>query len=89
MSIKPYDELPWWCQILWPWFGPPWYEQVEDLEAYLAAVWCALHLSAAERADLLAGNDAVAGDRGHPSCAEADAGQWERTGDLPGEDGRP
>ena len=36
MSMKPYDELPWWCQLLWPWFGPPWYEQVEDLDAYLA-----------------------------------------------------
>jgi hypothetical protein len=21
MSIKPYDELPWWCQILWHRFG--------------------------------------------------------------------
>ena len=29
MSMKPYDELPWWCQLLWPWFGPPWYEQVD------------------------------------------------------------
>jgi hypothetical protein len=57
MSRKPYDELPWWCQLLWPWFGPPWYEQVEDLDAYLAAYWCALHLSAAELAELLAGDD--------------------------------
>src|SRR6202022_1696985 len=57
MSMKPYDELPWWCQLLWPWFGPPWYEQVEDLDAYLAAYWCALHLSAAELAELLAGDD--------------------------------
>ena len=55
--MKPYDELPWWCQLLWPWFGPPWYEQVEDLDAYLAAYWCALHLSAAELAELLAGDD--------------------------------
>ena len=54
MSMKPYDELPWWCQLLWPWFGPPWYEQVEDLDAYLGAYWCALHLSAAELAELLA-----------------------------------
>jgi hypothetical protein len=46
--MKPYDELPWWCQLLWPWFGPPWYERVEDRDAYLAAYWCALHLSAAE-----------------------------------------
>ena len=38
--MKPYDELPWWCQLLWPWFGPPWYEQVADMDAYLAAYWC-------------------------------------------------
>ena len=55
--MKPYDELPWWCQLLWPWFGPPWYEQVEDLDAFLAAYWCALYLSAAELAELLAGDD--------------------------------
>jgi hypothetical protein len=57
MSMKPYDELPWWCQLLWPWFGPPWYEQVDDLDAYLVAYWCALHLSAAELSELLAGDD--------------------------------
>jgi hypothetical protein len=57
MSVKPYDELPWWCQLLWPWFGPPWYEQVEELDTYLATYWCALHLSAAELAALLAGDD--------------------------------
>lgn len=55
--MKPYDELPWWCQLLWPWFGPSWYEQVEDLDAFLGAYWCALHLSAAELAELLAGDD--------------------------------
>ena len=55
--MKPCDELPWWCQLLWPWFGPPWYEQVADMDAYLAAYWCALHLSAAELAELLAGDD--------------------------------
>ena len=37
MSVKLYDELPWWCQFLWPWFGPSWYEQVDDLDAFLAA----------------------------------------------------
>ena len=57
MSRKPYDELPWWCQLLWPWFGPPWYEQVDDLDTYLATYWCALHLSAAELAELLADDD--------------------------------
>jgi len=41
MSMKPYGELPWWCQLLWPWFGPPGHEQVEDLDAFLAAYWCA------------------------------------------------
>lgn len=87
MSMKPHDELPLWCQILWPRFGPPWYEQVEDLEAYLTACWCALHLSAAEMAELLAGNDTVVEDRDHPS--EADAEQSQQIGDLPGEDGRP
>jgi hypothetical protein len=56
MSMKPYDELPWWCQLLWPRFGPPWYEQVEDLDAFLGAYWCALHLSAAELGELLAGD---------------------------------
>ena len=55
--MKPSDELPWWCQLLWPWFGPPWYEQVDDLDTYLAMYWCALHLCAAELAELLAGDD--------------------------------
>jgi hypothetical protein len=36
VSRKPYDGLPWWCQLLWPWFGPQWYEHVEDLDAYIA-----------------------------------------------------
>jgi hypothetical protein len=57
MSMKPYDELPWWCQLLWPWFGPPWCEQVEDLDSYLAAYWWALQPSAADAAELLAGDD--------------------------------
>ena len=58
MSRKPHDELPWWCQLLWPWSGPPWYERADgDRDARLAAYWCALHLSAAELAELLAGDD--------------------------------
>ena len=48
MSRKPYDELPWWYQLLWPWFGPPCYEEAEDLDVCLTAYWCALNLSAAE-----------------------------------------
>jgi hypothetical protein len=56
MSMKPYDELPWWCQLLWPWFGPPWYEQVEDLDVYLAAFRLGLTMRAG-LADELAGDD--------------------------------
>jgi hypothetical protein len=36
--MKPYDELPWWCQLLDPWFGPPWYAEIEDFDAWLAVV---------------------------------------------------
>jgi hypothetical protein len=58
MSRTPYDQLPWWCQLLWPWFGPLWYERADgDRDAYLAAYWCALHLSSAKLAELLAGDD--------------------------------
>jgi hypothetical protein len=28
--MKSYDETPWWCQLLWAWFGRPWYAEVED-----------------------------------------------------------
>ena len=55
--MKQYDELPWWCQLLWPWFGPPWYEQVENLDAYLAAFRRALTLRAGDLAMELAGDD--------------------------------
>ena len=57
MSSKPYDELPWWCQLLRPWFGPPWYEQAGDLDAYLDAFRRALTLQAGELAGELAGDD--------------------------------
>ncbi len=57
MSRKLYDELRWWCQLLWPWFGPPWYEQVQDLDAYLAAFRRALTLQEGELAGELAGDD--------------------------------
>ena len=39
LSNKPHDELPWWWQLPWPWFGPPWYEQLGGLDACLAAYW--------------------------------------------------
>jgi len=57
VSRKPFDELPWWCQLLWTWFGPPWYERVQDLDVYLAAFWRALTLQAGELAGELAGGD--------------------------------
>ena len=55
--MKPYDELPWWCQLLWPWSGPPWHEQVEDPDAYLTVFRRALSLRAGELAEELAGDD--------------------------------
>jgi hypothetical protein len=57
MSMKPYDELPWWRQLLWPRFGPPWHEQVEDLDPYLAAFRRASYLRAGELAEELADDD--------------------------------
>jgi len=27
--MKSYGETPWWCQLPWPWSGPPWYAQIE------------------------------------------------------------
>jgi|ERR1017187_124817 hypothetical protein len=36
--MKSYDGTPWWCQLLWPWFGPPWYAEIEDPAAWLAAI---------------------------------------------------
>ena len=36
--MKGYDETPWWCQLLWPWFGPPWYAEIEDPDACLDAI---------------------------------------------------
>ena len=36
--MNSYDETPWWCQLLWPWFGPPWYAQIEDPDAFWAAI---------------------------------------------------
>lgn len=36
--MKPYDERPWWCQLLPSVFGPPWYAEIEDFDAWLAEV---------------------------------------------------
>jgi hypothetical protein len=36
--MKSYAETPWWCQLPWPWSGPPWYAQIEDPDAWLAAI---------------------------------------------------
>jgi hypothetical protein len=36
--MKSYGETPWWCQLPWPWSGPPWYAQIEDPDAWLAAI---------------------------------------------------
>ena len=55
--MNSYDETPWWCQLLWPWFGPPWYEQIEDPDAWLAAIARQFARQAGELADDLAGDD--------------------------------
>ncbi len=57
MSSKPYDELPWWWQVLDPWFGPPWYAEIEDFDAWLAEVRRHLARPVDELADDLAGDD--------------------------------
>jgi hypothetical protein len=35
--MKSCDETPW-CQLFWPWFGPPWYAEIEDPERFFAEV---------------------------------------------------
>jgi hypothetical protein len=57
MTSKPYDELPWWWQVLDPWFGPPWYAEIEDFDAWLAEVRRYLAGLVDELADDLAGDD--------------------------------
>jgi hypothetical protein len=52
-----YDETPWWCQLLWPWSGAPWYAQIEDPDAWLAAIRRQFARQAGELADDLAGDD--------------------------------
>jgi hypothetical protein len=55
--MKSYDETPWWCQLLWPWFGPPWYVEIEDPAAWLDAIRRQFARQAGELADELAGDD--------------------------------
>ena len=55
--MKSYDETPWWCQLLWPWFGPPWYGEIEDPDAWLDAIRRQFARQAGELADDLAGDD--------------------------------
>ena len=43
--MKRYDGTPWWCQLLWPWFGPPWYAQIKDPDASGASVIRGAHIS--------------------------------------------
>jgi hypothetical protein len=51
--MNSYDETPWWCQLLWPWFGPPWYAGIEDPDAF----WTAIARQFARQAGELAGDD--------------------------------
>jgi hypothetical protein len=55
--MKSYDETPWWCQLLWPRVGPPWYAEIEDPAAWLAAIRRQFAQRAGELADDLAGDD--------------------------------
>jgi hypothetical protein len=55
--MKSYDETPWWCQLLWPWFGPPWYAEIEDPDAFWAAIARQFAQQAGELADDMAGDD--------------------------------
>jgi len=55
--MKRYDETPWWCQLLWPSFGPPWYAQIKDPDACLDAIRRQFARRAGELTDDLAGDD--------------------------------
>jgi hypothetical protein len=51
------DETPWWCQLLWPWFGRPWYAEIEVPDACWAAIGRQFAWQAGELTDDLAGDD--------------------------------
>ncbi len=36
--MKSDDEWPWWCQLLWASFGSPWPAEIEDPDAFWAAI---------------------------------------------------
>jgi hypothetical protein len=55
--MKRYDETPWWCQLLWPWFGPPWYAQITNPDACLDAIRRQFARRVDELTDDLAGDD--------------------------------
>jgi len=55
--MKRYDGTPWCCQLLWPWFGPPWYAQIKDPDACLDAIRRQFARRAGELTDDLAGDD--------------------------------
>jgi hypothetical protein len=55
--VKSYDETPGWWQLLWPWFGPPWYALIEDPDSWLDAIRRQFAGQAGELADELAGDD--------------------------------
>src|ERR1017187_5594962 len=80
-----YDEMPWWCQLLWGRSGAPWYEEIDDPAAFLASIRQQLAGQVDELTDELADDrddgdeSAAAGERppvigrAHPSWAEVDA----------------
>ena len=52
-----YDEMPWWCQLLWGRSGAPWYEEIDDPAAFLASIRQQLAGQVDELTDELAGDD--------------------------------
>src|ERR1035437_5898261 len=52
-----YDEMPWWCQLLWDRSGRPWYEEIDDPAAFLASIRQQLAGQVDELTDELAGDD--------------------------------
>lgn len=55
--MNSYDETPWWCQVLWPWFGPSWCAEIEDPDAFWAAIARQFVRQAGELVGDLAGDD--------------------------------